>query len=132
MSRRRTGQPLRDGDELVVAIERSRAELGQRIRVAARWHTRLRGLLGTNHLERGAGLLLHPANGVHTFGMRYPIDVVFVDAKQRVTRVVASLPPGSLVPWVRGAREAIELPEGTCERAGLRRGDVLVLANADA
>jgi uncharacterized protein len=65
--------------------------------------------------------LLSPCNGVHTFGMRFPIDVIFLDRDDRVVRV-AALPPGRAIPWVRGSRRALELPAGTTEAAGLRAG----------
>lgn len=84
---------------------------------------RLRGLLARPPLRPGEALLIRPCNGVHTCGMGYPIDVVFLDRDGRVVRVVVALRPWRFVPWVRGARAAIELPAGAAAACGLLRGD---------
>jgi uncharacterized membrane protein (UPF0127 family) len=72
---------------------------------------RLRGLLGRRALRSGAGVILTPCRQVHTCGMNMPIDVVFVGATLRVTRVVSVL-----VPWrvagCRRARHAVEMSAG--------------------
>lgn len=96
--------------------------LGDRVTVARTPHARLRGLLGRAALGPGEGLLLHPCNGVHTWGMRFSIDVLFLDAEGLVIRVEPSLPPGRMIPWVRRARQALELPAGAAQAAGLAAG----------
>ncbi len=87
---------------------------------------RMRGLLGRDSLEPGAGMLIDGAPSVHMFFMRFPIDVVFLDRDWRVVRIVHALRP-----WrVAGARKAVaalELEAGAAARAGLREGDVLEL-----
>ena len=89
--------------------------------------TRLRGLLGRDGLEQGEGLLLRPASSVHTFFMRFPIDVVFLDR----TLVVVGIADG-VDPWRaasrRGAKAVLELPAGESSRRGLAVGDQLTLA----
>ena len=62
------------------------------LHVARTSFTRMRGLLGRRGLAEGEGLLLQPAGSIHTFFMRFPIDVVFLDREQRVVRVVAESP----------------------------------------
>ena len=88
---------------------------------------RMRGLLGRRELEPGEGIVLRPSWSVHTFFMRFAIDVVFVDADQVVSKVV-----GTLRPWrtatCRGARDVIELRAGECARLGLASGDRLAWA----
>ncbi|RJQ12607.1 MAG: DUF192 domain-containing protein [Dehalococcoidia bacterium] len=86
---------------------------------------RLRGLLGRATLSPGEGLLLRPCNGIHTLGMRFAIDVLFLDAEGLVVRVEPSLQPGRMVPWVRGARQALELPSGVVQAAGVIPGSRL-------
>jgi uncharacterized membrane protein (UPF0127 family) len=87
---------------------------------------RARGLLGRSGLEPGDGMLIDAAPSVHTFFMRFPIDVVFLDRDWRVVRVVHRLRP-----WrVAGARRAVaalELPAGAAAEAGIEEGDVLSL-----
>ena len=88
--------------------------------------TRLRGLMGKKALAPGEGLLLRPSGSVHTCFMRFPIDVVFLDADLEVLRVASAVRP-----WraraQRGARAVLELAAGEAERAGIGPGDQLTL-----
>ena len=102
--------------------------LGERIRVADTWLTRLRGLLGTAPLAEGEGLLIAPCRGVHMFGMKYPIDVAFLDRAGTVVGLCHRLAPGARSPFVRAARSALELPAGTLAAAGITEGDTLTLS----
>lgn len=88
--------------------------------------TRLRGLLGRRELTQGEGLLLVPCNGVHTLGMRFAIDVVFLSESGAVIHCVENLRPGR---WVRapGARMTLELRAGSVRAAALKQGDRLQL-----
>lgn len=83
---------------------------------------RLRGLLGKRNLPSGHGVLLRPAWSIHTAFMRFPIDVIFLDADQVVVKIVPSLAPFKTASS-RGAREVIELRAGECDRRGLSLGD---------
>lgn len=95
--------------------------------VAATPLTRMRGLLGRSSLPSGQGILLRPAASVHTFFMRFSIDVVFLDDELRVVQIAADLRPWRAA-GKRGARAVLELPAGECERRGLRVGDQLRFA----
>ena len=81
----------------------------------------MRGLLGRPPLDGGDGVVLVPCASVHTCFMPAPIDVVFLDRRGEVLRVVPALRP-----WraeaCRGAHAVLELPAGTCARAGLQAG----------
>ena len=83
---------------------------------------RLRGLLGKKELPSGHGVLLRPAWSIHTAFMRFPIDVVFLDADQIVIKIVPNLPSFKTASC-RGAREVVELRAGEAERRGLALGD---------
>jgi protein-S-isoprenylcysteine O-methyltransferase Ste14/uncharacterized membrane protein (UPF0127 family) len=96
--------------------------LADRLRSAHTHWTRLRGLLGTRRLESGHGLWIKPCNQVHMFGMRYAIDVVFLDDERRVLRTVHELQPNRISPRVAGATSVLELPAGTLARVGLAEG----------
>ena len=98
-----------------------------RCRVADRPLARMRGLLGRRELPPGEGVLLRPAASVHTWFMRFPIDVVFLDRELRVLKVVPQLAPWRVASG-RGARAVLELAAGECERRGIRPGDRLVVA----
>src|SRR5205823_13792684 len=85
----------------------------ERCAVANRPHSRARGLLGRRRLQPGEGMVLRPAWGVHTAFMRFPIDVVFLDADQVVIKIAANLQPWRTASC-RGAREVVELAAGEC------------------
>jgi uncharacterized membrane protein (UPF0127 family)/CheY-like chemotaxis protein len=86
--------------------------------------SRMRGLLGRRQLPAGEGLLLEPAPAIHTAFMRFPIDVVFLDAYMRVIKVVEALPPWRSVA-ARHARAVLELTAGEAGRRGVTVGDRL-------
>jgi hypothetical protein len=101
------------------------AVIADRAMEARSFRERLVGLLGRTEFARGEGLWL-PANGVHTFGMRFAIDVVILDGSGRVLRVVERLRPNRMVLPVRGGRITLELPAGAVASAGLSAGDTLL------
>ena len=80
--------------------------------------------MGRRRLAAGEGLLIRPASSIHTFFMRFPIDVVFVDRHDAVVRIVPGLRPWRLA-WARGANRTLELPAGSCLETGLVPGDRL-------
>lgn len=106
-------------------IASSGALVATRLRLANTHWTRLRGLLGTAALGQGRGLWIEPCQQIHMFGMRYPVDALFVDENRRVVAVLEHLEPNRLSPKIAGARSVIELPAGTAASAGLRVGDLL-------
>jgi leader peptidase (prepilin peptidase)/N-methyltransferase len=83
--------------------------------------SRMRGLLGRRSLDSGEGLLLRPAGSVHTAFMRFPIDVVFLDAELEVLEVRDSVPPWRAVAR-RGAKAVLELPAGDARRREIEPG----------
>ena len=92
------------------------------LEVAGSLRDRVKGLMGRDHYE--GALLLRPAHSVHTVGMRFPIDVAFVDGEGRVVATVtmARHRPGR--PRF-AARLVVEAEAGAFERWGLRVGDVI-------
>lgn len=85
-----------------------------------------RGLLGRSGLDPGSGMLIDSAPPVHTFFMRFPIDVVFLDRDWTVVGVRSGVRPWRLA-GARGAVAALELAEGAAAESGVQEGDVLVL-----
>jgi uncharacterized membrane protein (UPF0127 family) len=94
--------------------------------VAARPLRRMRGLLGRRSLPPGEGILLRPAASVHTFFMRFPIDLVFLDRENVVVGIEREVPPWRTA-GKRGARSVVELSAGEAGRRDLRVGDDLVV-----
>jgi uncharacterized protein len=83
--------------------------LPRSVPVAKDFRTRLRGLSRRRRFEVGTGLLIPRCSSVHTFGMRFALDLYFLDAEGRVIAVRRSVPPRRLV-WQRGAAAVLEIP----------------------
>jgi uncharacterized membrane protein (UPF0127 family) len=92
------------------------------VEIAQGCRGRVRGLLGRDGID--GALLLRPARSVHSFGMRFPIDVAFCDADLCVLAIVA-LPPRRVTRPRRRARVVVEAELGAFERWGVHVGDRL-------
>ena len=99
--------------------------LGDKVRTAQTFLSRLAGLLGTAAIAEGEGLWIVPCRTVHTLGMRYPIDVAFLDARGIVVGILEGLPPNRVGRVFRAARGALELRAGTFAATGTMPGDLL-------
>ena len=88
--------------------------------------TRMKGLLGRSGLAPGEGLLIRPANSIHMWFMRFPIDAVFLSRDLEVQRVRADLRPWRMA-GCRGARAVLEIAAGEAARRNLAVGDRLAL-----
>jgi uncharacterized membrane protein (UPF0127 family) len=92
---------------------------------------RMVGLLNRRKFSSGEGLLLDRCYGVHTFGMRFPIDVLFLDKDLRVIRAVKALPPYR-TSLVKKAVYVLELPVGALEASRSEEGDQIQIRTAQA
>jgi uncharacterized protein len=84
--------------------------------------TRVRGLLGRSGLPRGHGLLIEPTWSVHTWFMRFPIDVVFLGTNGDVLKVAPHVKPWRMRSC-RRARAVLELAAGEAKMRGIKVGD---------
>ncbi|MBI5630166.1 MAG: DUF192 domain-containing protein [Elusimicrobia bacterium] len=97
-----------------VAFNRTRGfEIACKVEKAEDYESRSRGLLGRERLEPAGGLWIHPCPMIHTFFMKFPIDVLFLDKGMTVVRVLENLKPWRLSPWVLSARSVLELRAGS-------------------
>lgn len=101
------------------------AVLADKARVADTFWRRLVGLLNRNSLEKGEALILKPANSIHTFFMRFSIDILFLDKKNKVISLFSVFRPFRFTPVYFGAYLAIELPAGTFQITQTKLGDVI-------
>jgi hypothetical protein len=101
------------------------ATLARRVLAAVDSETRRRGLLGRNSLEDEA-LVIAPCNAVHTFFMKFSIDVIFVDRQGTVTRVARAVAPWRITAALR-AFAVIEVAAGTAARTRTTTGQSLIL-----
>ena len=88
--------------------------------------TRRRGLLRHERLEDGEGLLITPCEGVHTFGMKFPIDVLYL-SKQRVVLKIRAEMPRRRMSFCLRAHSVLELPAGMAARTRTEAGDQLTV-----
>lgn len=99
--------------------------LASRAERAHSFLARLRGLMFRASLPEHGGLIIEPNNSVHTFWMRFPIDVIFLDREDRVVGLTDAMPPNRPYAGARRARRTIELPAGTIQMSGTQLGDTL-------
>jgi uncharacterized membrane protein (UPF0127 family) len=110
------------------AINLSRgAVLVEHGEVADNAWTRLRGLLGHKPLQPGEGLLLRGEKAIHTIGMGFAIDVLFLDRQGTVRHLIPSMIPLRASPFVSASSDVLELPAGTVARTGTLVGDHIEL-----
>ncbi len=99
--------------------------LGVKINVANTFFKRLLGLYAHRRLHFGDGVWLVPCNSIQTIGMRFPIDIVFLNQVRRVLRVDEAVQPGRIVGWLQGAHSTLELPAGVVRSSETEVGDLL-------
>jgi len=88
------------------------------------------GLMFRRKLDPGRGMWINPCEGgsIHMLFMRFPIDAVFLDSKERVKKIYPNLPAWWGVVWfVWGAQSVIELPAGSAAALGLQPGDRILI-----
>lgn len=86
------------------------------------------GLMFRRTLEPGRGMWIAPCNSIHMMFMRFPIDAVFLDSKERVKKVFRTLPAWRGVVWVVwGAHSVLELPPGSTDGIDLQSGDQILI-----
>jgi len=104
--------------------------LADNAEVADHGAARNKGLLGRDSLFSGEGLWIVPCEAVHTFGMRFPIDLVYIDRKKVVRKVRSNVRPWRLSGCL-SAHSVIELPAGTVQATQTHPGDVLEFSPTD-
>jgi uncharacterized protein len=102
-------------------------EVATRLAVADTVLSRAWGLLGRREFPDGEGLLITPCKGVHTFLMKFPIDVLFLDRDNRVIETVSRLQPHRMSRVFFSCCRVIEVPAGAIEASGTVVGHRLVI-----
>lgn len=101
------------------------AVLAEQAIMADTFLKRAKGLLGRRRLENSGALILRPCNSVHTFFMRFNIDVLFVDRNNSVIEAVSGLKPFRITGIHFNAAYVVELPEGIIKFSSTSPGDIL-------
>lgn len=112
-------------------LHRGQQQVLHRVWHADRWHQRLRGLLFRAPLQAGEGLLITPCASVHTLGMGYPLDLLFLDRHGCAVGWREAV-----APWrsagCRGARSTLEMPVGSLARIAPESGQVFLWRSGPA
>lgn len=96
--------------------------LGHEVAVASGPRARLLGLARLDSEEAGVGLLIPRCSSVHTFGMRFPLDLVFLDRAGRPRSARAGVPPRRFA-WDRRAHAVLELNRALCGPSSVPGGE---------
>jgi uncharacterized membrane protein (UPF0127 family) len=105
--------------------------LGEHVRVADSGLTRIIGLLGERQLSTGDGLLLVPSQGVHTWGMLFPIDVVVLDGGWNVLALRRRMQAFRITRLFWKAAAVLELPPGMLDSTETAVGDTLAFERGE-
>ena len=104
--------------------------LAERADIADTSSKRRTGLLKHTKLDPGEGLWIAPTEGVHTFGMKFPIDVVFLNKKKKILKIRPNMVRSRIALSLR-AHSVLELPAGTLDATGTVAGDQLQFEKYD-
>jgi uncharacterized membrane protein (UPF0127 family) len=114
-------------EKTIVNTTREDRSLGDKIQVADTFLTSFIGLMGRKSLNPMAGLLLRHCTSIHTFWMRIPIDVIYLDRSLKVQAIDVALKPWRVGTITKNVRHVLELPAGTAVTTGLQVGDTLAI-----
>jgi len=90
------------------------------------WLTRLVGLLKHSMLPDNEAMLFEPGGSIHTIGMRFAIDVVYLEKDNKVLKIVADMRPWRFSFAPKGTRRVLELSSGNAKRTGIHLNQTLV------
>jgi uncharacterized membrane protein (UPF0127 family) len=94
-------------------------------------YARLKGLIGRLRLRSDEGLWVVPSRGIHTIGVFFPIDLVYLDESHRVIHVEESFPAFRVAPWRTQSASVLQLPPHTIYSSQTQLGDQLVICMAN-
>lgn len=99
--------------------------IADKAKIAEDFKSRSVGLLNRVSLEEGEALVIKPCNSIHTFFMKFPIDVVFLDKRGTVVKLVKSLLPWRLSACIPNGCMVIELMSGSLQKITIKHGDLI-------
>ena len=99
--------------------------LADEIIVADNFFTRLKGLMFRKSLEEKLAMLIYPCNSVHTFFMKFPLDIVFLSKEYEVLHIIENMMPRKISPYIRKTKSVLELPAGVIKNTKTKKGDFL-------
>lgn len=101
--------------------------IADNIAIAESFFKRLTGLLRHKKLEAGEGMLICPCSQVHTYGMKFSIDVIFLAKDNHIIQIEQAMAPGKMSKLITNSRHVLELQAGAAAQNGLQCGDQLTI-----
>jgi uncharacterized membrane protein (UPF0127 family) len=121
--------PRQDVKVRVTNITRN-TQIATSVEIAESGARRSKGLLGRKGLGPGEGLWIVPCEAVHTFGMQFSIDLVYLDREYRIRKIRKNVRPWRLSACL-SAHSVIELPAGAIQVNDAQLGDILQFSSLD-
>lgn len=103
----------------------SHKDLANNLVMAVSILDRMKGLLGKKTMSTGEGMWVKPCMGIHTFGMKFPIDAVFLNKENKIVAINKDLQPNHMTSIHLDAASVLELPAGTVDSTSTAIGDKL-------
>ena len=91
----------------------------------------MRGLLGKMRMRSDEAVWIVPSQGIHTFGLRFAIDVVYLDARQRVVHTIENLKPLRIAGIRWQCASVLQLPVRSIYKLGIEVGDQLLICSSE-
>lgn len=104
----------------------------EKLQIADNFWQRLKGLIGKKEFKDGEGLYLTPCSSVHSFWMRFPIDVVYLDKESKVIYIIENMKPCQMGKVIKRAASVLELPTNTIKNSGTSINDKLLIERVKA
>jgi uncharacterized membrane protein (UPF0127 family) len=111
-----------------VRITYNKKILSDDILIADNFKDRLIGLMFKDSPTGAQGLLIHPCNSIHTFFMKYALDIVFISSRDQVVKIIRGMSPWRMTWLYWKAKKTLELPAGKLP-SDLKEGDFLEIQN---
>lgn len=99
--------------------------LGDKITYANSIYGRFIGLMGKSELKKGEGVFLTPCNSIHMMFMKFPLDILFLDRKNKIIHITKDIKPWKISRVVFKAQSVLEVPAGTVENTKSNVGDII-------
>lgn len=115
---------MSDGDRISILNVTRNTQIANRAEVAGSGMKRSKGLLGRKGLDAGEGMWIVPCEAVHTFFMQFPLDLIYLDKKNRIRKVKSNVRPWRLSVCL-SAHSIIELPVGAIRDSQSQPGDIV-------
>lgn len=99
--------------------------LANKVIIADKFITRLKGLMFKKAIEDDVAMLIYPCNAIHTYFMNFSLDVIFISKEYEVLHIIENMPPGNRSSFIRRSMGVLEVPAGTIRKTNTKKGDFL-------